>query len=151
RTRSCARREPGSSRRSRRNRGVYASSPWKTSTAIASTSTAIEPAQLHHGNMDILRSSGVALLLATLTLSTGAAQLMSPCAANSPERRGELGCSIIEERLLPTGTKEPLYWHIDRFDSERRANAAIDSASVAFAAAGTSWLITVESQTLNHH
>jgi hypothetical protein len=42
-----------------------------------------------------------------LTTNTAAAQLMSTCVPNSPERRGEIGCSIIESKLLPDGLKEP--------------------------------------------
>jgi hypothetical protein len=73
------------------------------------------------------------------------------CVENSPERRGELGCSIIEDKLLPNGPKGPLFWHIDRFDSAERARTAVGPASVAFEAAGTSWVMTMESQTSNHH
>jgi hypothetical protein len=73
------------------------------------------------------------------------------CVENSPERRGELGCSIIENKLLPNGLKGPLFWHIDRFDSAERARTAVGPGSVAFEAAGTSWLMTIESQTSNHH
>ena len=76
---------------------------------------------------------------------------MSTCVENSPERRGEIGCSIIEKKALPDGLKEPVFWHIDRFDSAERARAAVGPASVAFEAAGTSWLMTIESQTSDHH
>ena len=51
---------------------------------------------------------------------------------DSPERRGELGCSIVESKLLPADLKEPLFWHIDRFDLLERARAAVSPASVAF-------------------
>jgi len=79
------------------------------------------------------------------------AQLASTCVENSPERRGELGCSIIENKLLPGGLKEPLFWHIDRFDSAERARKAVSPASVAFEADGASWLMTIESQASDHH
>ena len=91
------------------------------------------------------------MLLSLLTANMAAAQLMPTCVENSPERRGELGCSIIENKLLPNGLKGPLFWHIDRFDSAERARTAVGPASVAFEAAGTSWLMTIESQTSNHH
>jgi len=91
------------------------------------------------------------LLLPLLTANMAAAQLMSTCVENSPERRGEIGCSIIEKKPLPEGLKEPVFWHIDRFDSAERARTAVGPASVAFEAAGTSWLMTIESQTSAHH
>jgi len=90
------------------------------------------------------------MLLSLLTANMAAAQLMPTCVENSPERRGELGCSIIENKLLPNGLKGPLFWHIDRFDSAERARTAVGPASVAFEAAGTSWLMTIESQTSDH-
>jgi quercetin dioxygenase-like cupin family protein len=90
-------------------------------------------------------------LLSVLMANTAAAQLMSTCVENSPERRGEIGCSIIQSKVLPDGLKEPLFWHIDRFDSPERARTAVGPASIAFEAAGTSWLMTIESQTSDHH
>lgn len=96
--------------------------------------------------------SAIALmLLSLLTANMAAAQLVSTCVENSPERRGELGCSIIDNKLLPEGLKEPLFWHIDRFDSAERARKAVRPASVAFEADGASWLMTIESQTSDHH
>jgi quercetin dioxygenase-like cupin family protein len=76
---------------------------------------------------------------------------MSTCVENSPERRGEIGCSIVESKALPDGIKEPVFWHIDRFDSLERARRAVAPASIAFEAAGTAWLMTIESQTSDHH
>ena len=91
------------------------------------------------------------MLFSLLTAERAAAQLMSRCVENSPERRGELGCSIIENKLLPDGLKAPLFWHIDRFDSAERARTAVGPASVSFEAAGTTWLMTIESQISDHH
>jgi quercetin dioxygenase-like cupin family protein len=91
------------------------------------------------------------MLVSALTAHTAAAQLMSTCVENSPERRGELGCSIVESKVLPDGLEEPVFWHIDRFDSLERARAAVGPASIALEAAGTSWLMTIESQTSDHH
>jgi quercetin dioxygenase-like cupin family protein len=96
--------------------------------------------------------SAIALTLASvLTANTAAAQLMSTCVENSPERRGEVGCSIIQSKVLPDGLKEPVFWHIDRFDSPDAARAAVGPASIAFDAAGTWWLMTIESETADHH
>ncbi len=94
---------------------------------------------------------GGVTLLSVLTANTAAAQLMSTCVENSPERRGQMGCTVIESKVLPDGLKEPLFWHIDRFDSPERARAAVGPASIAFTAAGTSWLMTIESSTSDHH
>jgi hypothetical protein len=91
------------------------------------------------------------LLLSLLTANMAAAQLMATCVENSPERQGEIGCSIIEKKPLPVGLEEPVFWHIDRFDAADRARTAVGPASVAFEAAGTSWLMTIESQTSDHH
>jgi quercetin dioxygenase-like cupin family protein len=96
-------------------------------------------------------SIATVLLLSLLTANMAAAQLMSVCVENSPERRGEIGCSIIEKKEMPAGLKEPVFWHIDRFDSPERARAAVGPASVSFEAAGTPWLMTIESQTFDHH
>jgi hypothetical protein len=97
------------------------------------------------------RSAFAAMLLSVVTARTAAAQLMSTCAENSPERRGEIGCTIIESKVLPAAIKAPVFWHIDRFDSLQGARAAVGPASVAFDAAGTSWLMTIESDTADHH
>ena len=91
------------------------------------------------------------IALAALNVNAAEAQLMSTCTENSPERRGELGCSIVETKLLPADLKEPLFWHIDRFDSLERARAAVSLASVAFEAAGTAWLMTIEGRPAEHH
>lgn len=99
----------------------------------------------------VLSSSVAVALLSAVTANLVAAQLMSTCGPNSPERRGEIGCSVIENKALPDGLEEPLFWHIDRFDSLKRAQAAAGAASVAFDAGGTSWLSTIETQTSDHH
>jgi len=96
-------------------------------------------------------SASALTLVAVLTANTAAAQLMSTCVENSPERRGEIGCSIIETKVLPDGLKEPVLWHIDRFDSPDAARAAVGPASIAFDAAGTWWLMTIERETTDHH
>lgn len=91
------------------------------------------------------------VILATLRADVAGTQLMTTCTENSPERRGELGCSIIESKLLPPDLQEPLFWHIDRFESLARARAAVTAKSVAFDAAGTAWLMTIEADPSNHH
>ena len=44
-------------------------------------------------------------LLTVLIANVADAQLMSTCTESSPERRGELGCSIIESKLLPADSE----------------------------------------------
>lgn len=95
--------------------------------------------------------AGVVAVLSILTTNTAAAQLMSTCVPDSPERRGEIGCSIIQSKPLPEGLTESVFWHIDRFDSPDAARAAVGPASIAFDAAGTWWLMTIESETTDHH
>lgn len=73
------------------------------------------------------------------------------CVENSPERRGESGCSIVANKPLPTNLKEPVFWHIDRFETGERARAAIGPASNAFEAHGAWWLMSAESESNDHH
>ena len=96
-------------------------------------------------------SAGVVAVLSILTTNIAAAQLMSTCVPDSPERRGEIGCSIIQSKPLPEGLTEPVFWHIDRFESAERARAAVGSASIGFDAAGVWWLMTIERDTTDHH
>ena len=96
-------------------------------------------------------AAGMIIVLSILTTNTVSAQLMSTCVPDSPERRGEIGCSIIQSKALREGLTEPVFWHIDRFDSPERARAAAGPASIAFDAAGTWWLMTIERETTDHH
>ena len=73
------------------------------------------------------------------------------CVQNSPERRGEIGCSIVENKSLPSNLETPLFWHIDRFENGERARAAVGPGSIAFEAHGAWWLMSIESQTGIHH
>ena len=73
------------------------------------------------------------------------------CTEDSPERRGEEGCTILANRLLVGSLAKPVYWHIDRFDSLEAAKKAAGPDGVAAAAHGGVWLMTVEPQTEVHH
>ena len=96
-------------------------------------------------------SSLVALtLLGLLAMNEATAQLAPMCAENSPERQGGIGCSFVRKEL-PAGLKEPIFWHIDRFESIEQARAAEGPASVAIEANGKAWLMTIESQISDHH
>ena len=80
-----------------------------------------------------------------------AQELEPSCSTDSPERRGEIGCSLVENKPLPDKLPRSLYWHIDRFDSEARARAAVGPTSVALQAHGAWWLLSVEQQVKLHH
>jgi quercetin dioxygenase-like cupin family protein len=100
---------------------------------------------------DWTTQTAVLAVLWMLTPNPAVAQLMSTCASDSPERRGGIGCTIIESKPLPDGLTAPVFWHIDRFDSLDAARAAAGPAGIAFDAGGTSWLMTIDSETSNHH
>jgi quercetin dioxygenase-like cupin family protein len=91
------------------------------------------------------------MLFLMATAGSVSAQEEPLCVENSPERRGEIGCSIVENKPLPGNLKEPLFWHIDRFDTGDLARAAAGPASVAFEAHGAWWLMSIESQAESHH
>jgi quercetin dioxygenase-like cupin family protein len=99
-----------------------------------------------------MRAATLSVLI-VLILSTRAAwaQLEPACVENSPERRGEIGCSLVENKPLPRGLKASLVWHIDRFATEGAAQAAIGPTSIAFAAHGVAWLMTIEPAATDHH
>ena len=85
-------------------------------------------------------------------LTLGAVEERPPvkCMANSPERHGEEGCSILATRPLVGSTRKPIYWHIDRFDSLEAATRAAGPDSVPAEAHGSVWLMTVEPRTDDH-
>jgi quercetin dioxygenase-like cupin family protein len=72
------------------------------------------------------------------------------CFEDSPERRGEEGCTILANRPLSGSVATPLYWHIDRFDSLEAAKTVASPDSVAAEAHGGVWLMTVEAETAEH-
>jgi quercetin dioxygenase-like cupin family protein len=93
----------------------------------------------------------MASIVFTMASSTVRGQLEPSCEKNSPERRGENGCSLVENKPLPEGLKEPLFWHIDRFSSGEEARAKISPVSAAFEAHGSWWLMTIEPKVNDHH
>jgi quercetin dioxygenase-like cupin family protein len=90
-------------------------------------------------------------IVLVLSTSVARAQLEPACVENSPERRGEVGCSLVENKPLPPGLKPPLVWHIDRFATEDAAKAAVGPASIAFTAHDVAWLMTIEPGAADHH
>jgi quercetin dioxygenase-like cupin family protein len=73
------------------------------------------------------------------------------CSEDSPERRGEEGCTVLANRPLVGSLEKPVYWHIDRFDSLEAAKKAAGPDGVAAEAHGGVWLMTVEAQAEEHH
>lgn len=98
----------------------------------------------------IVKCAWAALLLLGIT-GTVSAQVEPQCVENSPERRGEIGCSLVENKPLPGNLKEPLFCHIDRFKTGEQARAGVGPASIAFEAHGAWWLMAIESETSDHH
>ena len=96
------------------------------------------------------RSIGL-FLAAIFSSQTASAQLEPKCVENSPERHGGVGCSYVANKELNGTLREPLYWHIDRFDDGEKARAAVGPESVAFDGHGAWWLLSVESTLDNHH
>jgi len=93
-------------------------------------------------------------ILAILLLCTYAAaqeRAAVKCFEDSPERRGEEGCTILTTRPLVGPTTGSLYWHIDRFDSLAAATKAAGPNGVAAEAHGGVWLMTVEGKSKDHH
>lgn len=74
-----------------------------------------------------------------------------PCMENSPERRGEEGCTILANRLLVGSLTKTAYWHIDRFDTLEIAKKTAGPNGVAAEAHGSCWLMTVEDKTVDCH
>lgn len=92
------------------------------------------------------------VVLAVLPLvSIARAQEEPVCVENSPERHGEIGCSIVDKKPLPSTLKEPVFWHIDQFDSAERAKAGIGPSSIAFEAHGAWWLMSIGPESNDHH
>jgi quercetin dioxygenase-like cupin family protein len=73
------------------------------------------------------------------------------CIEDSPERRGEEGCTILASRPLLGSVSKAVYWHIDRFDSLEAAKKAAGPDGVVAEAHGSVWLMTVEARTEAHH
>ena len=92
-----------------------------------------------------------ALAPVMLITSAASAQLESPCVQDSPERHGELGCSIVEIKALPSPLGRSLSWHIDRFDSGESARASVTPLSIALEAHGSWWLLSLDTTARDHH
>src|SRR4029078_12427084 len=91
-------------------------------------------------------------IVLTCSARMASAQLEPGCVENSPERRGEIGCSLVENKLLPIATASS-----GRSRSQGPTGLAHRSIhnrggckgcgwfdSIAFAAHGAAWLMTIE-------
>ena len=89
-------------------------------------------------------------LLALVIAQPISAQLV-PCTTDSPERRGEPGCTIVTDKRLPVPLVTPVLWHIDEFRSLAEAQKAETATSVAFTAFNSAWLYSIGLDTADHH
>jgi quercetin dioxygenase-like cupin family protein len=96
-------------------------------------------------------SRTILIILAVCALAPAGQRPPVKCTEDSPERRGEEGCTILASRPLLESLTKPMYWHIDRFDSLEAAKKAAGPDGVAAEAHGFVWLMTVEAQAEEHH
>lgn len=97
----------------------------------------------------MLRQLLTALAVVNLWPAVGRAQLV-PCTTDSPERRGEPGCTIVSDKRLPGPLLAPVFWHIDEFQSLADAQRVETPRSLAIEAHGSTWLYSLEVDTTNH-
>ncbi len=93
----------------------------------------------------------ILLILVACTSAAAQERAAVKCTEDSPERRGEEGCTILASRPLVGVSNEPIYWHIDRFDSLEAAKKAAGPNGVATEGHGAVWLMTVEDKKKTHH
>jgi len=93
----------------------------------------------------------ILIILALCAIAPAGQRPPVKCTENSPERRGEEGCTVLANRPLLGSLPKAVYWHIDRFDSLEAAKKAAGPNGVAAEAHGSFWLMTVEAKTKDHH
>lgn len=101
--------------------------------------------------LSILLVSSCATTRSNNDAKPAAQRLPVKCMENSPERRGEEGCTILADRPWAGSRTDTLYWHLDRFDSLTEAMKLVGPTSVAAEAHGYFWLMSVEAKAENHH
>jgi quercetin dioxygenase-like cupin family protein len=99
----------------------------------------------------LIRTVLAIIFVWAVAASTQADAQVLRCINDSPERRGQPGCSVVVEKRLATPLANPVMWHIDEFTSLAAAENASGPNSVAFEAHGSAWLYTIEADALNHH
>src|SRR3954465_13607309 len=98
-----------------------------------------------------MKSRALLAFVLCLTSVRFAAPQKVGCSVDSPERRGEPGCSIIADKPLPTPMPALVLWHIDEFPSLEAAKRSEGPWRLAFSAHGSNWLYSIEADTLQHH
>ena len=98
----------------------------------------------------MLRQLLPAMAFVTMWPAVGPAQLV-PCTVDSPERRGEPGCTIVSDKRLPVPLRAPVLWHIDEFPTLADAQRVETPWSLAIVAHGSAWLYSLEADTTDHH
>ena len=93
----------------------------------------------------------ILMILALCAIAPAGQRPPVKCTENSPERRGEEGCTVLANRPLLGSLPKTVHWHIDRFDSLEAAKKAAGPNGVAAEAHGSFWLMTVEAKTEDHH
>src|SRR5438552_15458324 len=96
-------------------------------------------------------SPALVIGLVVWALGAEAEHPLVKCVEDSPERRGEEGCTILASKPLNGPVTKPVYWHLDRFDSLEAAKKAAGPNGVAAEAHGSVWLMTVEAKAQEHH
>lgn len=92
----------------------------------------------------------LSLALSALVAAPVGAQLV-PCTRDSPERQGKPGCTIVDDKRLPSPPASPVLWHLDEFSSLAQAREAEGPWSLAIEAFGRGWLYSIGTDTTNHH
>jgi quercetin dioxygenase-like cupin family protein len=90
-------------------------------------------------------------VLGMCAVAAAAERLPVRCLEDSPERRGEEGCTVLATKPLAGSITKPLFWHLDHFDSLENATRAAGPNAVTAGAHGFVWLMTIEAQPEGHH
>jgi quercetin dioxygenase-like cupin family protein len=96
-----------------------------------------------------MRIQMVLVLCGTIVFGRAFGQTIR-CIPDSPERRGEPGCSILEVRPLSDRKSDLVYWHLDAFEHVEAAQSAAGEFGVVLNAHGFAWVATVEGDTSAH-
>lgn len=76
-----------------------------------------------HGGGTMIRTVVLIPVLWLATVKSAQGQLVQ-CSQDSPERRGEPGCTIVADKRLPSPPQPPALWHSDEFESRAAARHA---------------------------
>ena len=82
---------------------------------------------------------------------TASPQLKPSCVENSPERRGEIGCSLVENKPLLTTLKEPLVLAYRSLRKRRQCSYRYKPFKCCASGARNLVALSVESKVDDHH